>query len=127
MKLSFTILFTLFLTLQVHSQKTESLDGMSAPEIREHLLSQSVSPKAKEMIIKHNRARKTAYGFLGAAVLLAIISSNTTNPDTDNKNSIIISTGAASCGLIAIACGVSASERMKRAKNYYLSSKPIHQ
>lgn len=94
---------------------------MSTSEIRKLIITQTVSDEAREMIIKHNRARKTSYGFLGAALVLGIASNNSINPDQDNKDSILIALGAASCGLIALACGISAGERMSKAKEIYLN------
>ena len=119
MKLLLRIFILSIFSHQAYGQKTQDLDGMSTYEIRKLIITQTVSDEAREMIIKHNRARKTSYGFLGASFILKIISNNSINPEQDNKDSISAAVGAASCGIIALACGISAHDRMRKAKEIY--------
>ncbi len=103
-------------------QVKTNFNNMTPREVRQFLLNQEDSEPVKLMIKKHNASRVSAYVFFATSLVMVIASDNSSNPDVDGKNTILLSTGAGIGFAIAGICGIVASERIKKAKNMYLNS-----
>ncbi|MEP1033435.1 hypothetical protein [Ekhidna sp.] len=122
MKVLLTTIITCAMTFSLLAQGKSDFNSMSAPEIRTFLLNQDDSKTAKTLTEKHNTSRISAFSFFAASVILGIASGGAKNPDKDNNASIQLAAYSGISFFIAGACGIAASERLKKAKNAYLTT-----
>lgn len=125
MKYSLTLLIAIISVSPILCQMTINFSTMEPKEVRTFLLNQDDSEIAKTLTMKHNRSRVSSYSFLALSVIMGIASSNATNPETDNKNSISLGLGAGVSFFIAGITGIAAYERLKKAKDSYSETTQI--
>ena len=121
MKYIFTFILALTLINPVFSQNTTDFGSMTPAEIRHFLLTQTDSEEAQIMIKKHNTSRITAYSMLAGSVLLMIVSNNSSKDSTTESKTIVTGLFAGVLFAGAGIAGITASERMKKAKGIYNS------
>lgn len=116
-----TLIFLCFLTPTL-SQTQTNINELNPAELRQFLLKLEDDDPAKIWVQKHNTSRISAYSFLALSLVFVVASDKATDPDTDNANSILLSTGAWTSFAIAGVCGIVAGERLKKAKSTYLNN-----
>lgn len=121
MKTSLTTILSFLLALSLNGQTKTDFKDMDTHEIRKFLLEQNESEPAKNMLKKHNTSRITAYSLLAGSLVFAIASGESSGDPGLQSGTVVTGLVAGLLFVGAGLAGITASERMKKAKSIYLT------